>query len=92
MITTWPAANVQQLAVNLHPLFQQRGVPGTHELDRLLADLGQIRSGKVEGLRLPVFNKSIDDRVAKDKWRSLEKAPRLSFWRGGVWVSRHKSK
>jgi D-glycerate 3-kinase len=72
----------EQLAVNLHPLFQQRGVPGTHELDRLLADLGQIRSGKIEGLRLPVFNKSIDDRVAEHKWRSLEKVPRVVILEG----------
>jgi D-glycerate 3-kinase len=72
----------EQLAVNLHPLFQQRGVPGTHELDRLLADFDQIRSGKIEGLRLPVFDKSIDDRVAEHKWCSQEKAPRIVILEG----------
>ena len=72
----------EQLAADLHPLFQQRGVPGTHELDRLLADFDQIRSGKLEGLRLPVFNKSTDDRAAEHQWRSLEKAPRIIIFEG----------
>ena len=72
----------EQLAADLHPLFRQRGVPGTHELDRLLADFDQIRSGKLEGHRLPVFNKSTDDRAAEHQWRSLEKAPRIIIFEG----------
>ena len=72
----------EQLATDLHPLFRQRGVPGTHELDRLLADFDQIRSGKLEGLRLPVFDKSTDDRAPEHQWRSLEKVPRVIIFEG----------
>jgi len=72
----------EQLAVNLHPLFRQRGVPGTHELRRLLADFDQIQSGKLKELRLPVFDKSTDDRVAKQQWRSLEKVPQVIVFEG----------
>lgn len=72
----------EQLAVNLHPLFRQRGVPGTHELDRLLTDFDQILNGEIKGLRLPVFNKSTDDREAENLWRSLEKAPRIIILEG----------
>ena len=77
----------EQLAVNLHPLFQQRGVPGTHEFRRLLADFDQIQSGKLKELRLPVFDKSTDDRAAEHQWRSLEKVPKvivLEGWCVGV--------
>ena len=72
----------EQLAVNLHPLFRQRGVPGTHELDRLLADFDQILNGRIKGLRLPVFNKSTDDREADHLWRSLERAPQIIILEG----------
>ena len=72
----------EQLAVNLHPLFRQRGVPGTHELDRLLTDFDQILNGRIKELRLPVFNKSTDDREADHLWRSLERAPRIIILEG----------
>jgi len=72
----------EQLAMNLHPLFQQRGVPGTHELERLLADFDRIQRGYLRGLRLPIFDKSTDDRVAENEWRSLERAPRIIILEG----------
>jgi len=72
----------EQSAMELHPLFRQRGVPGTHELDRLLADFDQIQSGEIKGLGLPVFDKSIDDRAPKHDWRSLERAPRVIILEG----------
>jgi D-glycerate 3-kinase len=72
----------EQLADELHPLFRQRGVPGTHELDRMLADVDQILSGELRGLRLPAFDKSIDDRVPENEWRSLEEAPRIVVFEG----------
>ncbi len=72
----------EQSAIDLHPLFRQRGVPGTHELDRLLADFDQIQSGKIKGLCLPVFDKSIDDRAPEHDWRSLERAPRVIILEG----------
>jgi D-glycerate 3-kinase len=75
-------AQRQQLATNLHPLFLQRGVPGTHELNRLVSDLDQIRCGRIKDLRLPVFDKSIDDRAPIHKWRSLESAPRIIILEG----------
>jgi D-glycerate 3-kinase len=72
----------EQLADKLHPLFRQRGVPGTHELDRMLADFDQIHSGRLKGLRLPIFDKSIDDRAPEHEWRMLERAPRILFFEG----------
>ena len=50
------------LANSLHPLFETRGVPGTHDIDLLQQTLQELRigSGKV---RLPRFDKASDDRT-----------------------------
>lgn len=72
----------EELAENLHPLFRQRGVPGTHELDRLVQDFDRIRRGEIQGLRLPVFDKSTDDRAPEPAWRSLDRVPRLIVLEG----------
>lgn len=72
----------ESLAAHVHPLFRQRGVPGTHDLQRLLFDLDAVRSGEVDGLRLPSFDKSEDDRVPESQWRTLPAAPQLIFLEG----------
>lgn len=49
------------LAQTVHPLLRTRGVPGTHDTDlgiSLLSDLKEKRSG----LKLPIFDKLVDDR------------------------------
>jgi D-glycerate 3-kinase len=66
-----------QLATEIHPLLRHRGVPGTHDLGRLLADYDQLRNGDIEGIRLPVFDKSIDDRAPETGWRTVDAAPRV---------------
>jgi len=72
----------RKLAKQVHPLFQQRGVPGTHELDRLVNDLDRIQAGPCTDLRLPVFDKSTDDRAPEDTWRSLTSDPGLIILEG----------
>jgi D-glycerate 3-kinase len=71
-----------QLATKIHPLLLHRGVPGTHDLGRLLKDYDQIRMGHIEGLRLPVFDKSLDDRAPEAAWRKLDTAPRIVIVEG----------
>lgn len=58
----------QQLAEQVHPLLQTRGVPGTHEWDRLQAVLQQTREQQGE-LIWPQFNKAADDRCPQDQWQ-----------------------
>src|SRR4029077_15283556 len=53
------------LAAAVHPLLVTRGVPGTHDIDlceRVLARLG------TEAVRIPTFDKGLDDRVAPEAW------------------------
>lgn len=48
------------LAEQVHPLLAQRGVPGTHDMHKALADAQQVMAGL--SVALPVFDKALDDR------------------------------
>lgn len=50
------------LAVQVHPLLSQRGVPGTHQISRLQQDLTTHLAG--QPVALPRFDKALDDVVA----------------------------
>lgn len=65
-----------------HPLLAQRGVPGTHDWERLIEDFDRIRAGDCEDLRLPRFDKASDDRVAQDRFHRLEYLPRVVILEG----------
>jgi D-glycerate 3-kinase len=69
-------------AAETHPLFAQRGVPGTHDWSRLVEDLDKIRSGGVKDLRLPRFDKKKDDRVPMEKFIRLAQPPRVVILEG----------
>ncbi len=61
------------LATDVHPLLRVRGVPGTHDtalMHRTLRDLRSLETG--ETLRVPVFDKANDDRVADSEWMRIE--------------------
>ena len=55
-----------QLAQAIHPLFQIRGVPGTHDITLAVSTI----KGLIEGtpLVVPRFNKAIDDRRDPSQW------------------------
>lgn len=59
-----------QLAEQYHPLFKQRGLPGTHDLVLFDTILTQFRVGKA--FSLPVFDKSIDKKLPRSQWRQVE--------------------
>lgn len=77
-----PRAERERLAREVHPLFATRGVPGTHELPRLLDDLDRLAAGDVQGLRLPVFDKARDERRPKAEWQRVRMAPRRVLLEG----------
>jgi D-glycerate 3-kinase len=59
-----------ELAARVHPLLETRGVPGTHDVGlahELLDALTDAASTRA--LRLPVFDKALDDRLPKRQWR-----------------------
>jgi D-glycerate 3-kinase len=77
-----PRAYREQLAATHHPLFRQRGVPGSHELDRLMEDLDLLREGHARGRSVPVFDKSVDDRLPPDLWPEIEMDPVVTILEG----------
>jgi D-glycerate 3-kinase len=64
-----------RLARDRHPLLQTRGTPGTHDWDALLHDFDCLRSGRIGGLLLPVFDKSTDDLDDRSRWHAVGARP-----------------
>ncbi|WP_207060924.1 hypothetical protein [Motiliproteus sp. SC1-56] len=63
-------ADRQALAERVHPLFATRGVPGTHDVDLgvgLLQALKEAGPGQIT--KIPVFDKSIDERCPEAVWQ-----------------------
>ena len=58
----------ERMAIDIHPLFAVRGVPGTHDIALLNRVIGSVKAGQVT--THPVFNKAKDDR--DEQWRSME--------------------
>jgi D-glycerate 3-kinase len=56
----------KQLARDIHPLFQTRGVPGTHDLPLMQKTLTTLLEGKT--CPIPRFNKAMDDRYEESNW------------------------
>jgi D-glycerate 3-kinase len=62
----------QQMADSIHPLFNTRGVPGTHDIDMATELFDKLRtSGAVGDILLPRFNKAIDDRYPQGEWSNV---------------------
>ncbi|RDE24122.1 hypothetical protein DV711_00505 [Motiliproteus coralliicola] len=63
-------AERQRLAAEVHPLLATRGVPGTHDVRlgiELIEQLRLAHGGSV--VKIPVFDKSIDDRCPMSVWQ-----------------------
>ncbi len=55
-----------QLANDVHPLLQTRGVPGTHHVEAIVEQFNRLRSA--QSLTLPVFDKSLDNPKPESDW------------------------
>ncbi|WP_443747944.1 kinase [Asticcacaulis solisilvae] len=69
-----------QLAVDVHPLFATRGVPGTHDVGLGLSVLDGLRAGAT--VHLPRFDKGTDDPVARSDWPAVEKPVDIVLFEG----------
>ncbi|MDR0780477.1 MAG: hypothetical protein LBF16_07245 [Pseudomonadales bacterium] len=59
-------AQRQSLGATVHPLLATRGVPGTHDVELALRTLRALREGGE--VRIPRFDKALDDRVPSAQW------------------------
>ena len=70
------------LSQKKHPLLMTRGVPGTHDVDMILNFFKKIKNKKFKTLKLPKFNKAIDDRDKKSKWYKIITRPDIIIFEG----------
>lgn len=59
------------LARDVHPLFKTRGVPGTHDAKLGISILNHFLRNNDSEIRIPMFDKSIDDRSPETSWTQV---------------------
>ena len=70
------------LSKKIHPMLLTRGVPGTHDINMMLDFFKKSKSKKFKKLKLPNFNKAIDDRFPKNKWNKINERPDVIIFEG----------
>ncbi len=70
------------LSKRVHSMLLTRGVPGTHDINMILNFFRKVKSKKFKRLKLPTFNKAIDDRFNKKKWYDLKTKPDVIIFEG----------
>ncbi len=70
------------LSKRVHPMLLTRGVPGTHDINMMLNFFKGVKSEKFKKLKLPTFNKAIDDRFKKKYWYDLKERPDVIIFEG----------
>ena len=82
----------KKMAYRVNKLFLTRGVPGTHDIKMLLNDLKKLNLLKFKKMKIPKFDKSIDDRLPKNKWSIIKKKPDVIIFEGWCIGARHEKK
>ena len=70
------------LSKRVHPMLLTRGVPGTHDINLMLNFFKKTKVKKFKRLKLPTFNKAIDDRFNKKHWYILKDKPDVIIFEG----------
>ena len=71
------------LAQSIHPLFDTRGVPGTHDLALLNETIAALRQPPPGGsVPIPAFDKALDDRPEMVHWRQVSAPVQLILLEG----------
>jgi len=71
-----------RLSKKIHSMLLTRGVPGTHDIKMMLSFFKKVKSTKFKRLKLPTFNKAIDDRFNKKHWYNLKEKPDVIIFEG----------
>lgn len=73
-----------QLAQDIHPLLATRGVPGTHDIEKLSEVLSQLKMRKT-GFLIPRFNKATDEPFSQTQWTMIDKPVDVVILEGWCW-------
>ena len=71
-----------KISYAIHPLFRTRGVPGTHDINLIKIFFNLIKKKNFKRIKLPKFDKSIDDRLKKKYWSTVKKRPEIVILEG----------
>ena len=72
----------EKMSKSIHPLFMTRGVPGTHDSKMLYNVIKDLKRKKFIKMKIPKFDKSIDDRFKKNQWQKINSKPDLIILEG----------
>ena len=64
----------------ISPLFLTRGVPGTHDTNRLFRCIKNLKSKNFKPIFIPKFDKANDDRMNKKEWLYIKKKTRYCYF------------
>ena len=70
------------LSKKIHSLLMIRGVPGTHDINIMLNFFKRVKKNNFKSLKLPKFDKAIDDRCKKSSWYTIKKRPDIIIFEG----------
>ncbi len=66
----------------IHPLFMTRGVPGTHDSKKLYNTIKILLKKRFSTVKIPKFDKSIDNRLKSKYWQIVKKKPDIIIFEG----------
>ena len=72
----------KKMSKKISDLFLTRGVPGTHDTKMLFRCLKMLKINNFKRMNIPKFDKSIDDRLQKNKWLKVTKKPNIVIFEG----------
>ncbi len=72
----------KKMARKISDLFLTRGVPGTHDTKLLFQCIKRLKLNKFKKIDIPKFDKSVDDRLQKNKWLKVRKKPNIVIFEG----------
>ena len=70
------------MSKKVNALFLTRGVPGTHDTKKLFSCIRSLKGYRFKKFKIPKFDKSIDDRLAKNKWQNVKKKTNIVIFEG----------
>ncbi|UAA40688.1 kinase [Paraneptunicella aestuarii] len=73
------------LANSIHPMLQTRGVPGTHDTEKMHDVLTTLKQSKTTTIAVPRFNKAQDNPYPESQWSQLSSPVDIVIMEGWCW-------
>ena len=72
----------KNLSKKIHPMLMTRGVPGTHDVQIMLDFFKKAKSKNFKKMKLPSFNKALDERQSIKNWYKINLKPDVIIFEG----------